>query len=121
MNYAKMATSTLSLLKKFGRTVTHRKITSGTYDPATSTSTPTQSDTVKRGAIFDYNLLSQGMQDNVKSLIQAGDRRLFLDATLPVPVIGDLMIIGADTWTIKNLKAIDPSGVVVLYDLMICK
>lgn len=119
MDYAKLANTALKLLTKRGQNVTLRTTTVGAYDPAAGTSATTATDTTRKGAIFDYNLVTYGNDLINNTLIQAGDKRLYLDANGVAPKLNDQVIIGGVTWQIKNIKDVNPAGTPVIYDCTI--
>lgn len=122
-DYTKSAATALRLLTKFGRTVTLRKQTAGAYDPATSSSTVTTTDYTGTGALFDFNERLLGTQFADGQTYQVGDKKLLLApagiTTDPAP--GDLLIFGSDTWTVLNIKTLEPAGTPVLYELHLRK
>lgn len=119
MDYAKLADTALKLLTKHGQDITLRTTTVGAYDPATGTSTTTTTDAIRKGAIFDYNLVTYGNDLMNNTLVQAGDKRLYLDANGAAPNLNDQVIIGGVTWQIKNIKNIGPAGIDVIFDCTI--
>lgn len=117
--YAEMSATALELLTEFGQTVTLKRVTPGTYNPATGTATPVVTTQSRKAAIFDYNDFRHGMQNPNGLVIEAGDRRCYMDANGVDPELDDQIIIGGVTWSIKNVKSINPSGVSVLHDIHI--
>lgn len=111
--YTRAAATALRMLTKFGRDVTLRSTTPGTYDPATGTTTPTSSDTTRKGALFDFG---SGQTLERGTLILANDKRLLMDATGPVDA-HDRIVIGALEYAIVSVGEINPAGVSVLFDM----
>jgi len=119
IDYSKFAATSLKLLTKFGQDVVLRSSTIGSYDPATGTSSSTITDTARKGVIFDYNLVVYGNDTINNTLVQAGDKRLYMDANGVAPTLNDQAIIGGVTWQIKNIKDANYTGVSVIYDCTI--
>lgn len=103
----------------FGRDVTLRKITIGTYDPTTGVpASVTTADYVTRGLLIAY-------RDSVVNgtLILNQDRKCIIKVkNLAVaPAINDQLIVGADKYTIVNFKQNELGGTVFLYTLQLRK
>lgn len=116
-NYSEVAANALETLTEFGRDVTRRSFTAGSYDPATGLVTPTTADTTRKGALFDFGA---GQTLERGSLIQGGDKRLLLDATATVSP-QDHFIIGGAEYLVITVGEINPAGTVVLYDIHLRK
>lgn len=112
-DYAELATTAEELLTEFGQDVTRKSYTAGTYDPATGTTTPTTANTTRKGAMFDFGA---GQTLERGTLIQAGDKRLLVDATATISP-QDHFIVGGEEYVIVSLGEVNPAGTVVLYDL----
>lgn len=85
-----------------GRAVTLRRLTPGTYDPATgSGGTSTTKDYTGNARVGDY---SDTVRDG--TMIKDSDRRAtFLpDDTTLIPAIGDSFIVGSVVFTIVNAR-----------------
>lgn len=107
-----------AFLAEFGRAVTIRRLTPGTYDPATgdggTTTTKNYSGT---GRLGNY---SDALMDG--TLIKQGDRRMTFqpDDKTFVPAIGDSAIVGASTFAVVNAsKTREIGGTVFLYTLQL--
>src|SRR4051794_12381952 len=101
----------------FGRVVTLRKKTAGTYDPATgSGGSASSADYVTRGIVLGYR---DGVIDG--TLIKHGDRKVILKVKdlAAVPTVGAQMIVGADTYTIVNVKTGELGGTAFVYTLQV--
>lgn len=116
-NYAEIAANALETLTEYGQDVTRRSYTAGTYAPATGLVTPTTADTTRKGVLFDFGA---GQTLERGTLIQAGDKRLLLDATATVSP-QDHFIVGGAEYVIVSLGEINPAGTVVLYDIHLRK
>lgn len=119
-DYDKSAATALRLLQKFGQAVTLRKQTAGAYDPATGAATVTTSDYSATGVFLDYKLQNSG-QALENSMVQVGDKKLLLSPDVTSAPDVDDLIIGQGTWRIVNIKAVNPSGTPVLYELQLRK
>lgn len=117
MDYSQSESRALSMLTKYGRDVTLRSYTTGTYNTATGTATPSTSDTTRKGALFDFGA---GQTVSRGTLIQVGDKRLYLDAEATVNP-QDHIIIDSVDYQIANIGEINPAGTRVLYDLHLRK
>lgn len=111
--YSDLAAESLAMLTDFGRDVTWQSFTAGTYDPATGGATPSSTSATRKGAVFDFGAGQTMMRG---SLIQAGDKRLFLDATAPVSV-QDQCTIAGDVYAVVSVGEVNPAGTPVLYDI----
>lgn len=119
-NYAGSAATALKLLQNFGQAVTLRKQTAGAYDPATGSATVTTADHAGTGVLLDYKLVNSGqMLEN--SMVQAGDKKLLLAPDIAATPEPDDLVIAQGTWRIVNVKAVNPAGTVVLYELQLRK
>lgn len=116
MNYAATAKKAATMLKKTGTAMTLRVTTPGTYDPATGAdSGETTTDYVCVGVLTN---VSDYLTDG--TLIQVGDKVALIGATVAVrPKADDALVIGGDTWKVVNVKAVEPSGVPVLYKVQV--
>lgn len=112
-DYAELATLSTDLLTEFGQTVTRRSYTAGTYNPATGTATTTTADTSRIGAIFDF---PPGKTAERGTLIQAGDKQLYLDPSAAV-ALQDHFIVSGVEYVIVSVGEVNPAGTRVLYDL----
>ena len=113
MTYASNAATVLRLLTKYGQDVTLRSYTPGTYNPATGTATPTQTDTTRKGAIFDFGA---GQTLERGTLIQGGDKRLLVDPTASINP-QDHFIVGGVEYVIVSIGELNPAGTRILYDI----
>ena len=116
-NYSKSAATALKLLTKFGRTVTRRNYTTGTYNPATGANAVTYADTTWKGALLDFGA---GKTVERGGLIQVGDKQLLLEAGAS-PQLEDHILVGTDEYAIVSIGELNPAGTVVLFDLHLRK
>lgn len=120
-DYAKSAATSLRLLTKFGQNVTLTRPTTGAYDPALSTAPVTTVTETRKAVLLDYDRINFGqtLQDGTR--IQAGDRRCLMGADGSVPTTLDYVTVGGVKYPIKVVKALNPAGTPVLYDMLIRK
>lgn len=111
--YSDLAKTALSLLSKFGQTVTRREYVSGVYDPLTGTAAQTFVDTNRKGVIFDFG---PGITSVRGQLIQVTDKQLLLDVTGPITA-NDHFVVGGIEYTVVTLGEINPAGTPVIYEL----
>lgn len=112
-NYAPLAADATALLAEYGGPVTQRAYTAGTYDPTTGLTTPTITDTARKGVALDFGA---GQTLVGGQLVQTGDKRLLLDASATVAPQDHFVVAGTE-YVIVGLGEINPAGVRVLYDI----
>lgn len=112
-DYAGMAATSLEMLTDFGRTVTRRTYTTGTYNPATGASAPATADTSRIGVLLD---IKPGIQHLSGELVAKGDKRLLLDVEGAADV-KDHYIVGGTEYIVLSVSEINPAGTPVLYEL----
>ncbi len=106
----------LGLLERYGTSVTLRHCQPGTYDPASGQNSPTWSQYSLAGLVRDYR------QEQVDgSLVQSGDREIVLAAAadIPAPAPGDRLELGGHTYTIVQVKTLEPGGLPLLHQCQI--
>lgn len=106
-----------NMMNRYGGTATIITRKEGTYNPQTSEYTqPTEIRYTVKAIVMDLTLQSNGMQVAPNSLIQAGDKQVFIQPisngiTLPSLIAGkDIVRIGSDDWNIVTIKQVNPSG-----------
>lgn len=112
-DYADTADLALGALTEFGMAVTRRAAGSAVYSPGTGTSSSSTADSVRQGALFDYG---PGQTQVRNTLIQAGDKRLLLDAS-GAALMTDQYVINGVVYTVVSVGEVNPAGTPVLYDL----
>jgi hypothetical protein len=103
------------LMAKFGGTATIRRVTTGTYNPATGTVSEATSDTAVRGVLQDVNLRE------VNDLIRATDKRLLIaaaDLAAP-PTTADEVIITGATYQVIRVDTIEQDNTAITYELIL--
>jgi len=103
------------LMAKFGGTATIRRITLGSYDPATGTAAETAADTAVRGVLEDVNLRE------VNELIQAGDKRLTIAAAdvANAPTPADKVLIASVVHQIISVATTEQDNTAITYELIL--
>lgn len=115
MSYAQDAIEAAATLAEDGQVVTLRRVTPGTYDPATGAVSNTTSDVSRYGVVFDY---SDGLSNMAGTIIQQGDKRLLMEAGT-IPDMNDVVLVGGVQYGIAGIKEVNPAGTVVLYDIQL--
>ena len=120
-DYTKSATTALRLLTRFGQDVTLTRPTTGAYDPALSTAPVSTVTETRKAVLLDYDRINFGetLQDGTR--IMAGDRRCLMGVDGSEPTVFDFVTVGGLKYPIKMVKIVSPSGVPVLYDMLIRK
>jgi len=115
-NYSGLAAAALRLIDKFGRNVTLRSVTAGSYDTATMTKTgASDADKVVKMAIVEYK---QSQIDG--EVVQRGDELglLAASAVTAKPVVNDI-VIDSVQYKIINIETIKPGDTALLYKLQL--
>jgi len=125
--YQRMAATTLRLIERFGQTVILRDETPGEFDPVTGGSTPSVIiDQPVQAILQDYGLQQPGTSYAAGTEIRQGDKKIMVSALaasedgpkqLTPPQLTTLVIAGGVTWTIVNIKEINPAGTPLLYEI----
>lgn len=103
----------------YGRDITLRKATKGSYDPATGQlASLTTTDYATRGLLLRYR---DAVIDG--TIIKQQDRKCVVKVKglAATPEVEDRVIVGPDTYTVINFKTIELGGTVVLYTLQVRK
>lgn len=114
-DYSRLIATAKRMLAKFAQDMTLQAVSTTGYDPSTGGTSGSQISETKPGVIFPYK---NGITAMHESLILAGDQQVFilLDAE-PKPT--DKLQVGSRQYSIVNVKAIEPGGVTVLYELQV--
>lgn len=116
--YTGLQSTATRLLTQFGKPMTLRIQTGSAYDPVTQTNVPTYADYAVTGLVLNYGREQSGSVSENGTLVQTNDRKLLLSvSTAPLPTIGALVVDGADTYTVENVKALSPAGINLLFEL----
>ena len=117
MNYGNLKVTARRLLKKFGQSMTLSRDVAGTYDPTTGSITNTVQTFVDFGVVLPY---ADGVSSVADSLIQSGDRQVFIQiSTEPKPT--DKITIAGVVHNVVTVKPLEPAGLNVLYELQVRK
>ena len=115
--YDEMAALALELIAEFGQPVTLRDIQPGEYDPDNPGGGEVIIEQAAQGILLDFT----GLEFQSDSLIVRGDKKLKVAALgmawKPKPLIkADVQ---GKTWTVINVKEINPAGTPLLYELQV--
>lgn len=109
---------------KFGTTVIYQTVTQGAYDPATATVSQSVSKQTIKGIVEDYSIglrmiQQMGSSDAPGTSIREGDKKVTIAAFgfTGVPVNGDKLTVGIDTYAVIGVTTVYASDVVALYAL----
>jgi hypothetical protein len=109
-DYAASADTSLRLITKFGRDVTRRAYTAGSYSTSTGAVAQTITDTTRKGALLP---IKPGQTTIAGTLVQVGDSHLLLDAEGDV-LQTDHYVIGTKEYSVVSFEQLAPAGTVVL-------
>jgi len=126
--YDRMASTALRLIERFGQTITLRDTVPGEYDPVTGSQTPdVEVDQPAQAILQDYALQQSGMTYAEGTVIKQGDKKILVAAMtkdangqpvqLTPPTLTTTVIADGATWTIVNVKEINPAGTPLVYEL----
>lgn len=118
-NYAGLAKSALSNIDKFGRNVTYRTVTKGTYNTATGTKTGgSNTDQTVKAVI---TAVKKSQIDG--EVIQRGDKVALIAASAlnVVPNTGDIIIDGTSKLKVVEVMDVEPGDTAILYKVVVRK
>ncbi|ANF26032.1 hypothetical protein [Stutzerimonas stutzeri] len=126
--YDRMASTALRLIEQFGQEITLRDTGPGTYDPVTGQDTPGATiDQPAQAILQDYALQQAGMSYADGTVIRQGDKKILVaamtedangqPAQITPPTLTTTVIADGATWTIVNIKEINPAGTPLVYEL----
>jgi hypothetical protein len=104
-----------AMIAKFGKAMTLRRATVGTYDTATATSPVVPTSYAVVGVV------SQPSDANIQAgLAQAGDLQVLLAAKplTVVPQPGDVLLSGVVTWQMLSVRSIYSGELIALYNVL---
>jgi hypothetical protein len=128
MDYNKLAARVLKSLRKYGQNVTLRQysVGGGEYDSNTQTASirgGPSTDSVRKGLVTDQPGTRIGPQygTNLKpnTLIQDGEKWVYVDAIGVAPKIQDHMIVNGVEYNIADVQVTAPGGIAVFYLLVL--
>lgn len=113
--YSDMQATASSLLTTYGQNLTFTRETPGVFDPETGTvGTPTETSYTGYGVVLNI----KNMEIDGERILQ-GDRMITLQNVSTVPKINDTVPIGSDTYTVLEVKPMNPAGTNLVYKLQI--
>ena len=117
--YDRMSATALNLIASFGQTITLRDTVPGEYNPVTGEMTPELPvDQPAQAILQDYALQQAGMSYAEGTVIKQGDKKILVAAQgLTRPTLTTTVIADGATWTIVNIKQINPAGTPLVYEL----
>lgn len=126
--YDRMAATALRLIEQFGQDITLRDTVPGEYDPVTGAQTPdVEVDQPAQAVLQDYALQQSGMSYAEGTVIRQGDKKILVAAMtkdangqqvqLTPPTLTTTVLADGATWTIVNIKEINPAGTPLVYEL----
>ena len=112
--YSGLQSTATRLLAQFGKPLTLRIQAGAVYDPDTQTNVPTYTDHAVSGVIGNY----QGRVTESGTLVQTDDKKILVSVgTAPEPTAGAQIIDGATVYVVQTVKALNPAGTPLLYEL----
>ncbi len=112
--YNGLQSTATRLLAQFGKPLTLRIQTGSAYDPGTQTNVPTYADHAVSGVIGNY----QGRVTESGTLVQTDDKKILVSVgTAPEPTAGAQIIDGATVYVVQTVKALNPAGTPLLFEL----
>lgn len=89
------------LLKEFGKVLTLKSVSNGTYDPSTGDISNTETTTTIIGLVKDYS-----SNELVDSLVLVGDRKITVSGSVSEPKPTDKITIDSIDWTIISVGGV---------------
>jgi hypothetical protein len=115
--YSDLAADANALIVEFGASASLARVTPGAYDPATGTTTPTETVQPVRAVVFDYD---RAVIDG--TLILQGDKQVYMSAVgVTPPTAGDILTWQGAPYNVIAVKPLAPAGVDTLHELQIRK
>jgi hypothetical protein len=112
--YGDLAYTASNLLAKFGKPATLRVQSGSTFNPDTQANTPTYTDTAVSLLVGNY----AGRVSETGTLVQTDDKKLLVSVNGAVePGIGSLVVDGSTVYVVQSVKALNPAGTALLYEL----
>jgi hypothetical protein len=112
--YAGLAATANRLLKQFGKPATLRVESGSSFDPATQTNTPAYTDTPVSLVVGNYS----GRLSEIGTLIQTDDKKLLVSVSgAAEPGIGSLVVDGSTVYAVQAVRALNPAGTALIYEL----
>ena len=109
----------LEFIKEYPASVTLLRVVEGEYDPATATVPTTTQEIAVQGILMDLTLQSNGLSVKYNTLIEAGDKEIYLrpphkthgwPAPYEISPASDKIRVGSVVYKIVTLKELNPTG-----------
>ena len=118
-DYAKLRKNVSApLIERFGAPLAVDSVQNGSSDPATGALTQTTVQTITDGLVLDIT------NKNEFSVVEAGDRKLLIDATpfASEPKVNDIVTYyDGKIYKIKEVMPLSPSGLDIIYTCRVGK
>lgn len=112
--YTRLNATATRLVEKFGSELTFTRVTKGTFDPATGSSSGDTTQTYTANAVKD----TFSQLERSDSSVEIGDIRLIAEtATFGPYAVDDLVAIDGFSYRLVNVDPIKPGPTVVAYEL----
>ena len=113
-NYATLVNTATRMITDFGRDVVLRRVTSGTYNPTTGTTTgDATADETIRVVFTDYD-----KQTIDAGLVERGDKNILLFAEgVAEPKTTDIIVDGSVQYKIITVSVVKPGNTAILYKI----
>ena len=118
-NYQKVQDTSTRLIEFYGRAATFTDVNPSSYDPATGSTAPvTEVDTIITAVLLPLkgSMTGQSLQD--ESLVKQTDKKALLTISV-TPTLLDKITFGSETFSIVNVKGLNPGGTELFWDLVI--
>lgn len=104
----------LKLINKYGATITYTTVTAGSYNPATSTATPSEASASVKAVVETYSGVTF-----FSNLITAGDKKLTVPASsfAAEPKPGDKITLDSLVYTVIAVKQIFSGALAAIYEI----
>lgn len=102
-----------NMMSRFGGPATlTRENGEATYDPVTSTLTKSNTIYTLRVIAFDYIQKGSGVGNYFGTMVQTGDKQLYIKpaSDIPAPEVDDIITFEGAKWKVVAVKAHNPSG-----------
>lgn len=115
--YSELAATANDILVEFGSVALLTRMGAAVYDPATGTTTPTQTTISVIAAVFDYDTKAID-----GTLILQGDKQVYVSPVgVAAPLAGDVFTWQTVPYTVIAVKPLAPGGVDTLHTLQVRK
>ena len=115
-DYVRSAETATRLLKNFGKQYPLTSVTTGVYNPATSTVETTETTAQVYAVVFDAT-----GDDYAQEFVQAGDKYAIIEPSASVKV-GDKLTYKGETWGVYRVaKQLAPAETIVLWKVYVRK